>query len=70
MREHVFKHCPRWKAQQKILWVEVRRETGRGKDRFKLWDLLADSRRSQAVFEFLSTMDVGKRVLTAVEDDA
>jgi len=27
-REHLFKECPEWKAQQKILWAEVRKETG------------------------------------------
>jgi len=25
--------CPEWKAQQKILWAEVKKETGRWKDR-------------------------------------
>jgi len=30
----LFKVCPEWKAQQKILWAEVRKERGRGKDRF------------------------------------
>jgi len=60
--------CPEWKAQQKILWVEVRKETGRWKDRWKIWDLLADERRGRAVLDFLSTTDVGKRV--PVEEDA
>ena len=27
-REHLFKECPEWKAQQRILWAEVRKETG------------------------------------------
>jgi len=35
-REYLFKNCPHWKAQQKTLWVEVRREKERGKDRFKI----------------------------------
>ena len=26
-REHLFEYCSQWKAQQKILWAEVRRET-------------------------------------------
>jgi hypothetical protein len=39
-REHLFKRCPRWRPQQKILWPEMRRETDRGKDRFKIRDLL------------------------------
>jgi ribonuclease HI len=41
-REHLFKVNPEWKAQQKILWVEVREETGRWKSRWKIRDLLAD----------------------------
>ena len=41
-REHLFKHCGRWKMQQKILWAEVRKETGKGKNRHKIRDLLAD----------------------------
>jgi len=41
-RDHLFKECPEWKLQQRILWAEVKKETGRGKDRWKLRDLLAD----------------------------
>ena len=57
-REHLFKACPEWKAQQKILWAEVRKETGRWKDRWKIRDLLADERCSRAVLDFLSSTDV------------
>jgi hypothetical protein len=53
--------CPRWKAQQKILWAKVRKEAGRGKDRFKIQDHLADARCSRAVLDFLSITDVGRR---------
>jgi hypothetical protein len=60
-REHLFKHCPQGKRQHKILWVAVRKETGKGKDRFKIRDLFADSRCGQAILEFLSTTDVGRR---------
>jgi len=45
----------------------VRKERGRGKDRFTIRDLLADGRCSQAVLDFLSTMDAG-RLVTAEED--
>ena len=38
--------CPRWKAQQKILWTEVREGSGRGKSRFMIRDLFADGRCS------------------------
>ena len=54
--------CPEWKAQQKILWAEVRKQTGRWKDRWKIRDLLADGRCSRAVLEFLASTDVGRRV--------
>jgi len=53
---------PEWKAQQKILWAEVRKETVRWKDGWKIWDFLADERCGQAVLDFLSTTDVGRRV--------
>jgi len=67
-REHLFKVCPEWKAQQKILWVEVRKETGRWKDRWKIRDLLADERCSRAVLDFLTSTDVGRRVPAEEED--
>jgi len=38
-------------------------ETGRGKDRWKVRDLLADARCRRPVLDFLSTTDVGRRVL-------
>jgi len=69
-RDHLFKECPEWKPQQKILWAEVKRETGKGKDRWNVRDLLADGRCSQAVLDFLSTADVGRRVPGVEEDDA
>jgi len=61
-REHLFKVCPEWKAQREILWAEVLKETRRGKSRWKIRDLLADGRRTQAVLDFLSATDVGRRV--------
>jgi len=67
-RDHLFKVCPELKVQQEILWAEVREESGRGKSRFKIQDLLADGRCSQAVPDFLSTMDVGR--LAPAEEDA
>jgi len=67
-REHLFKEYREWKAQQKILWAEVRKETGRWKSRWRIRDLLADGRCGQAVLDFLSTTDVGRRV--PAEEDA
>jgi hypothetical protein len=34
---------------------------GKGKDQFKVRDLLADTRCSQPVLDFLATTDVGRR---------
>jgi hypothetical protein len=52
------------------LWAEVRKETGRWKSRWKVWDLLADERCSGAVLDFISTTDVGRRVPPPAEEDA
>ena len=46
----------------------MRKETGRRKSRWKIRDLLADERCSQAVLDFLTATDVGRRVLA--EEDA
>jgi len=66
-REHLLKVCPEWKAQQKILWAEVRKETRRGKDRWKI-RVLADGRCSRVVLDFLATTDVGRRMPAEGED--
>jgi len=55
----MLKHCKEWKSQQKILWAEVRKETGRGKDRFTIRDLFADERCTSAILDFLRTTKVG-----------
>jgi len=68
-QDHLFKERPRWKPQQKILWAEVKKETRRWKDRRKVRDLLVDGRCSQAVLDFLSSTEVGRRVPAEVEDD-
>ena len=54
--------CPEWEAQQKILWAEVQKETGRWKSWWKIGDLLVDGRCSQAILDFLSATDVGRLV--------
>jgi len=43
-RDHLFKVCPEWRTQQKILWADVQKESGRWKSRWKIRDLLADGR--------------------------
>jgi len=55
--------------QQKILWGEVEKETGRWKSQWKVRDLLADGRCSQAVLDFLSSTDVGRLVPSEEEMD-
>jgi len=69
-RDYLFKECPEWKPQQKILWAEVKKETGRWKDQWKVRDLLADGRCSRAVLDFLSSTEVGRRVPAEAEDGA
>jgi len=58
-RDHLFKVCPEWKAQQKIPWAEVLKGTKRWKSRWTVRDLLADRRCGRAVLDFLSSTDVG-----------
>lgn len=61
-REHLFRNCPQWRAQQKMLWMEVRRDTGMGKNRAKMRDLFVDERYTRAILDFLRTTQVGRRV--------
>ena len=49
-----------WKNQQKLLWSAVREATKHGKDRFKISELFADERCTQAVLGFQGTTDVGR----------
>ena len=54
-RDHLFKHCSRWKDQQAQLWARVKKETKKGKQKWRVRDLLADERCSPAVLDFLRT---------------
>ena len=54
--------CPKWKAQRKVLWAKVQKDTGRWKSRWKVRDFLADERCSRAVLDFSSTTGVGMLV--------
>jgi len=64
-RDHLFKHCPEWKNQQRTLWKTVSTETrklpGPTRERHKTStaELLAHRRCSQAVLDFLENTDVG-----------
>jgi len=60
-REHLFKNCDRWRMQQKIMWAEIRKKTGRGKNRFTIRENFADKRCTGAVLDFLRTTRVGAR---------
>ena len=53
-------------------WKEVRKQTKRGRDRFRMADLFADQRCSRAVLRFLETTGVGKAVPKGrpTEDDS
>jgi hypothetical protein len=61
-REHLFKNCPRWKPQQKILWAEVCKEPGKEENCFKIRDLFTDERCSRTILDFLRTTEVWRRV--------
>ena len=61
---------PARKRQQKTLWAEVRRETGRGKDRYKILDLFADERCSQAILNFLAITECGRLAPKPAEEGA
>ena len=61
-REHLFKNCDRWRPQQKIMWAEIRKKTGRGKNRFTIREMFADERRTGAVLGLLRTTKVGARM--------
>ena len=69
-RDHFFKGCPEWKLQRQILWAEVKEETGRGRDRWKVRDLLADEHCVRPVLDFLATTGVGRLAPPLAEEDA
>jgi hypothetical protein len=53
---------PPLEGPAEILREEVLQATGRRKNRSRIRDLFADERCSQAILDFLSTTDVGRRV--------
>jgi len=44
------------------MWAEIRKKTGRGKNRFAITELFADERCTGAILDFLRTTKVGARV--------
>ena len=67
-REHLLTGCPKWRKQQRALWKEVRKETGKGRRWWNDHEPFADRRCSQAVLNFLASTEVGKTVPAAGED--
>ena len=68
-RDHLLKRCPRWKEEQRTLWEEVYKETGRGRWWWKAHKPFTESECSQTVLNFLTSTDVGKTVLAVEVDD-
>jgi len=65
-REHLLKGCPKWRKQQRVLWKEVWKETGKGRGSLKAYELFAEPGASQAILDFLATTDVVKTVPAVV----
>jgi hypothetical protein len=62
-REHLFRHCSRWKDQQKALWKAVGKATGWKAGRCRhvqISELFSMEKCDQAVMDFLAATDVGK----------
>jgi hypothetical protein len=62
-REHLFRHCRRWRDQQKALWKAVRKVTGWTACRCRhvqVSELFSMEECDQAVVYFLAATEVGK----------
>jgi len=62
-REHLFRHCSRWKDQQTELWKAVGKATGWKAGRCRhvqISELFSMEGCDQAVMDFLAATDVGK----------
>jgi hypothetical protein len=60
-REHLFKHCRRWKDQQTTMWRAIGKATGRKRTNTSMTQLFGDERCTAAILEFLGTTEVGVR---------
>jgi hypothetical protein len=58
-REHLFKHCRRWKDQQAPMWRAIGRATGRKRPNTSRAQIFGDERCTAAILEFLATTEVG-----------
>ena len=52
-KDHLSKHCFKWKVQQAAMWARVKEAAKKGKQKWRVGDLLADERCSPAVLDFL-----------------
>jgi hypothetical protein len=62
-REHLLRHCSRWKHQQRELWKEVGKATGWKAGRCRkvqISELFSMEICDKAVMDFLAATDVGK----------
>ena len=62
-REHLFRHCSRWRDQQKTLWKKVGKATGWRASRCRhvqVSELLSMEKCDKAVMDFLRATDIGK----------
>jgi len=50
-RNHLFKHCYKWKDQQAAMRARVKEVTKKGKQKWRVGDLLADEMCSPAVLD-------------------
>jgi hypothetical protein len=63
MPEHLFRHCSRWKDQQKTLWKTVGQTTGWKAGRCRhvqISELFTIEECDQAVMDLLAATEVGK----------
>jgi hypothetical protein len=60
-REHLFKHCRRWKDQQASMWRAIGRATARKRTNTSMTQLFGDERCTAAILEFLATTEIGVR---------
>jgi hypothetical protein len=62
-REHLFRHCSRWRDQQKALWKVVGKvmgwKAGRCRHR-QISELFSIEECDQAVMDFMAATEVGK----------
>jgi len=63
MREHIFRHCSRWRVHQRELWKAVRKATDCRAGRCRhvqISELFSIEECDQAVMDFLAATEVGK----------